>query len=118
MATERKFQDALFEVLNDIVYTDKEDLDGGADAFVDMVGKVDYVRSYEEAGLLTMNKGLVVTLESGDEFQVCIVQSYHSPNQDDEDADDEQKFCGGSLNGFSRLKASQAQNTGGEYEPH
>lgn len=33
------------------------------------------VRSFEECGVLTLNKGLVVQLEDGSEFQVTIVQS-------------------------------------------
>jgi hypothetical protein len=32
------------------------------------------VRTYEDAGMLTMNKGLVVTI-GGNEFQVTIVQT-------------------------------------------
>ncbi len=33
------------------------------------------IRSFERAGLLTRNKGLVVTLVDGSEFQITIVQS-------------------------------------------
>ena len=33
------------------------------------------VQSYEEAGVMTYNKGLVITLPDGSEFQLTIVQS-------------------------------------------
>ena len=33
------------------------------------------VQSYEEAGVMTYNKGLVLTLPDGSEFQLTIVQS-------------------------------------------
>lgn len=33
------------------------------------------VRTFEEDGVLTYNKGLVITTEDGSEFQITIVQS-------------------------------------------
>ena len=33
------------------------------------------VQSYEEAGVMTYNKGLVITLPDGSEYQLTIVQS-------------------------------------------
>ena len=33
------------------------------------------VQTFEEAGVMTYNKGLVITLPDGSEFQVTIVQS-------------------------------------------
>ena len=33
------------------------------------------VRTYEEAGLRTYNRGIVIRLPSGEEFQLTIVQS-------------------------------------------
>ena len=35
-----------------------------------------YFRTYEDAGVMTYNKGLVVTLPDGSEFQITIVKSY------------------------------------------
>ena len=34
-----------------------------------------YFQSFDEAGLMTYNKGLVVILPDGSEFQITIVQS-------------------------------------------
>ncbi len=36
---------------------------------------VDSIRTFEEAGVLTMNKGLVIRLKDRREFQITIVQS-------------------------------------------
>ena len=33
------------------------------------------MRTFEEAGVMTYNKGLVITLPDGSEYQVTIVQS-------------------------------------------
>ena len=33
------------------------------------------VRSFSSAGMLSMNKGLVLTMQDGSEFQITIVQS-------------------------------------------
>ena len=36
---------------------------------------LDSIRTFEEAGVLTMNKGLVIRLKDRREFQITIVQS-------------------------------------------
>lgn len=46
------------------------------------------ISTFDEAGLLTRNKGLVVRFENGDEFQLTIVQSQYGEN-DSEDDDNE-----------------------------
>lgn len=51
---------------------------------VDDEKEVRRVSTYEEDGMLTQNKGLVVRFKNGDEFQICIVQS----KGDDEVFDD------------------------------
>ena len=47
--------------------------------------EVKRILTFEEAGLLTRNKGLVVRFENGDEFQLTIVQSEYGTNNDDND---------------------------------
>lgn len=42
------------------------------------------VSTFEECGLLTRNEGLVVRLPDGSEFQVTVVQSKFSEEDDDE----------------------------------
>lgn len=54
-----------------------------------------HVSTFTDAGIMTNNKGVVVTFESGAEFQVTIVQSaYVDDDDDDEDEDDEMHACG------------------------
>lgn len=76
--TEATFEAAIAEKL------DYEELYGEAVAENDDTGeeeaqtaeaKVSRIRTYADAGMLTMNRGLVVRLDDGTEFQVTIVQS-------------------------------------------
>ncbi len=64
---EGKFQDALRETL-EFQEIGKPDEDGNA------VG-VDQIRTFEDSGVLTDNKGLTISLTNGSEFQVTIVRS-------------------------------------------
>ncbi len=47
----------------------------GIENIVEEKGEWVEVRTYEEAGLLSYDKGLVVTLPDGREYQITIVQS-------------------------------------------
>lgn len=76
--TEATFEAAIAEKL------DYEELYGEAVAENDDTGEeeaqtasatVTRIRTYSDAGMLTMNRGLVVRLDDGTEFQVTIVQS-------------------------------------------
>ena len=42
----------------------------------DAVPEVQRVRTFEEDGVLTRNRGVVVRTDDGTEFQICIVQSH------------------------------------------
>jgi hypothetical protein len=42
------------------------------------LGELESVMSYEEAGLLTTDKGFVIRLHSGEEFQVRVIQSKYA----------------------------------------
>ena len=55
MTTETEWQEELRDILWE--YNDNFD-----------------ISTYEEVGMLTRNKGLVVKLESGEEFEITIVQ--------------------------------------------
>ena len=37
--------------------------------------ELDMVRSFEESGIMTLNKGLVIRMKDGSEFHVSIVKS-------------------------------------------
>ncbi|MCD6369950.1 MAG: hypothetical protein J7L63_00410 [Thermoplasmata archaeon] len=70
---ELELQDALKDLLEEIPYMDPLDRDrlGLLDGFDD----IESVRTFEEAGVLTRNAGLVCRLGDGSEFQITIVQS-------------------------------------------
>ena len=59
--TERDFREILHEIL--ALGMDKDE------------GAISSVNTFREAGVLTMNEGLVIRTEDGSEFQLTIVQS-------------------------------------------
>lgn len=63
--TEQRFQDCLYILLDAIAMDEHDDWDGGP---------IEVVRSFDDMGMLTTNKGLVVRLEDGSEFQLTIVK--------------------------------------------
>lgn len=60
----------LQEMLADMIFERKE-----ADDEYELEASFGSVVSFEEAGVMTMNKGLVVRMRDGSEFQLTIVQS-------------------------------------------
>jgi hypothetical protein len=74
---ERKFQDWLAEACMD--YSEEAENDETT---------VRRVATYADAGILTMNKGLVVKMKDGAEFQVCIVQSDGFAAADDQEGEE------------------------------
>jgi len=76
MDSERDFEDSLvgiFTAFQDLDLDDLEEVEGalcGAE-----IPAVSGVSTFQEAGVLTRNKGLVVRLQNGAEFQITIVQS-------------------------------------------
>ena len=67
---ERRFQTQLQEVL--LAEIDPEEMEIGE------------ASTFNDAGVMTMNAGLVVRMSNGDEFQVTIVQSVFSEDDDEE----------------------------------
>jgi len=66
--TEQEFLENLYAVLaGDDVNADEPEYWEGSG--------IKSVRTYEDAGMLTHNQGLVVTLVNGSQFQVTIVKS-------------------------------------------
>ena len=58
--TEQKIQDYLVEVLD---YASSQD------------GMVKIIDTFEELGVMTNNKGLVITMQDGSRFQLVIVKT-------------------------------------------
>jgi hypothetical protein len=73
---EQRFQNCLHILLESISDNDFTDEDGDTfghilEGFSDNISEV---RSFNDEGMLTNNKGLVVRLEGGSEFQLTIVK--------------------------------------------
>lgn len=76
--TEATFRDALHTLLEDAElegYATAENGDTGEYEDQTAEGTVERAYSFEDAGLLTRNEGLVVRLDDGTEFQVTVVES-------------------------------------------
>lgn len=71
--TEKGFAACLAAVLNG---------DGDVDEILDPDG-IDRAVPYDETGVLTMNAGLVVTMDDGAEFQITIVRSRRGRRDDE-----------------------------------
>jgi len=69
---EQTMQDALNALIADVMLC----IDTGDDIEPpEELEGVDSIQTFEEAGVLTMNKGLVLRMKDHREFQVTIVQS-------------------------------------------
>ena len=70
---EMEMQDALKTLLEEIAYMDADERDRLG--VLDGLDDIENISTFEEAGVLTNNAGLVVRLGDGSEFQITIVQS-------------------------------------------
>jgi len=72
---EQRFQDCLYILLESISDNNFADEDGDT-LWPILTGSdnISEVRSFNDEGMLTSNKGLVVKLEDGSEFQLIIVK--------------------------------------------
>jgi hypothetical protein len=71
---EQFFETVLDALLNEVAGMDADDRD---EAGITIGGHLERarIRTFEEAGILSLNRGLVVHLPDGAEFQVTLVQS-------------------------------------------
>ncbi len=70
---ETELQDTLRTLLQELSYMDTDDLD-----HFDIpceLAEIERIRTFDEAGVLTQDAGLVITTADGSEFQLTIVQS-------------------------------------------
>ena len=72
---EQRFQDCLYILLQTISDNNFADEDG--DTLLPILtgsDNISEVRSFDDEGMLTSNKGLVIKLKDGSEFQLTIVK--------------------------------------------
>ncbi len=70
---EHEMQTALNDLFANLILA--ADCDEYPDDLPDELSDVERVQTYEEAGILTNNKGLVIRMKTGEEFQLTLVQS-------------------------------------------
>jgi len=69
---EQQLQEALFELLEDVRFTPHSELEGGPEIFVDIMGPIKNVSTFDEYGVLTMDKGIVLEMKDGNKFYLTI----------------------------------------------
>ena len=68
-----ELQQTLKTLLDEISYMDSDDLDQ-----FDMpeeLAEIERISTFDKAGVLTQDAGLVITMKDGSEFQLTIIQS-------------------------------------------
>lgn len=83
--TEQDLQDAMMTLIESLLearreYLDPDENDDGnladhARDMADAAENLEYVSTFQEAQILSSNKGLVLTMQDGTEFQITIIQS-------------------------------------------
>lgn len=74
---DRELQDKLRTLLEELIF-DRDDADDPADPGGEMAEYIEGIRnvvSYEDVGIMTTDKGLVIECDDESEFQITIVQS-------------------------------------------
>lgn len=70
----RELQDLLRDLLEELLLA-RDDKDDPLAELAEGAGGIRQICSYDDAGILTTGKGLVIECEGGTEFQVTIVRS-------------------------------------------
>ena len=70
---EHEMQTALNDLFANLILA--ADCDEYPEDLPDELSEVEMVQTYDEAGILTYNKGLVLRMKDGSEFQLTLVKS-------------------------------------------
>ncbi len=70
----RELQDLLRDLLEEVLLA-RDDEDDPLAELAEGAGDIRQICTYDEAGILTTDKGLVIECEGGAEYQVTIVKS-------------------------------------------
>ena len=76
---DRKMERALLELFGDIASDDELQASLDQPALANA-----QVKTFEDASLLTPDRGIVLSLEDGSEFQITIVQSARAEDEDED----------------------------------
>ena len=76
MDNDEKLQNAIMELLETVAFMSPEDRDStGVGDELDKIANLKNVKTFHEAGVLTSDAGLVITLRTGEEYHLSIVRS-------------------------------------------
>jgi len=70
----RELQDLLRDLLEELILA-RDDADDPLADLAERTGGIRQISTYDDVGMLTHDKGLVVECDDGGEFQVTIVRS-------------------------------------------
>ncbi|MCW5775753.1 MAG: hypothetical protein KIS87_04825 [Phycisphaeraceae bacterium] len=79
----RELQDLLRDLLEELIFA-RGDGDGPLADLAERTAGISALRTYDDAGILTHDKGLVVECDDGGEFQVTIVRSGRGDSEEDD----------------------------------
>jgi len=80
----RQLQDQLRDLLETLLFA-RNDADDPAAELAEHVAGIRHIATYDDVGMLTHDKGLVIETADGAEFQVTIVESRPATSNDDEE---------------------------------
>ena len=80
----RELQDQLRDLLETLLFA-RNDADDPAAELAEHVAGIRQIATYDDVGMLTRDKGLVIETADGTEFQVTIVESRPAASNDDEE---------------------------------
>jgi len=80
----RELQDQLRDLLETLLFA-RNDADDPATELAEHVAGIRQIATYDDVGMLTRDKGLVIETADGTEFQVTIVESRPAASNDDEE---------------------------------
>jgi hypothetical protein len=80
----RQLQDQLRDLLETLLFA-RNDADDPAAELAEHVAGIRRIATYDDVGMLTRDKGLVIETADGAEFQVTIVESRPATANDDEE---------------------------------
>jgi len=72
--TDRKLQDGLREILEEIINAQGDEDDELAE-LAELLPPMESVATFHDEGVLTTDKGLIIEFEDGTAFQVTIIRS-------------------------------------------
>ena len=69
-----ELQDLLRDVLEEIMFA-RDDEDSELAELAENIGEIESIASYDDVGMLTTDKGLVIETKDGSEFQISILRT-------------------------------------------